>query len=43
MDAYICFMATEMDVLIIEDFVYLKEEQLVGAGDEKWKINAILD
>ena len=26
-DAYRCFMATEMDVLVLENFVLLKEDQ----------------
>ena len=26
-DAYRCFMATNMDVLVLEDFVLLKDEQ----------------
>jgi carbamoyltransferase len=30
-DAYRCFMATEMDVLVLEDLVLLKEEQKGGA------------
>ncbi len=29
-DAYHCFMATNMDVLVMEDFVLLKEEQPAG-------------
>jgi carbamoyltransferase len=29
-DAYRCFMATEMDVLVLEDLVLLKEEQKGG-------------
>ena len=27
-DAYTCFMNTEMDCLVIEDFIYLKEKQI---------------
>ena len=30
-DAYRCFLATEMDVLVLEDFVLLKEEQPASA------------
>jgi len=33
-DAYHCFMATEMDVLVIEDFVLLKKEQPSGNRPE---------
>ncbi len=34
-DAYRCFMATEMDVLVLEDFVLLKSEQQEFTGDCK--------
>ncbi len=30
-DAYRCFLATEMDALVLEDFVLLKEEQPASA------------
>ncbi len=33
-DAYRCFMATDMDVLVLEDFVLLKEEQS-GANERQ--------
>jgi carbamoyltransferase len=33
-DAYRCFMATDMDVVVIEDFVLLKEEQPAAAKHE---------
>jgi carbamoyltransferase len=32
-DAYRCFMATNMDVLVIEDFVLVKEDQRAAAPD----------
>jgi carbamoyltransferase len=31
-DAWRCFMATEMDVLVLEDLVLLKEEQKEGTN-----------
>jgi carbamoyltransferase len=31
-DAFRCFMGTEMDVLVLEDFVLAKEEQAAAAG-----------
>ena len=42
-DAYRCFMATEMDVLVINDFVYFKEEQPDHANREKWQQKFKLD
>ena len=36
-DAYRCFMATEMDILVINDFVYLKTEQPDWEDKTKWK------
>jgi len=38
-DAYRCFMATEMDVLVINDFVYLKTEQPNWEDKSKWQTN----
>jgi carbamoyltransferase len=38
-DAYRCFMATEMDVLVINDFVYFKEEQPDHSNRERWQQN----
>lgn len=37
LDAYKCFMATEMDVLVINNFVYFKEEQPDHTNREKWQ------
>jgi carbamoyltransferase len=34
-DAYRCFLATEMDALILEDFIILKSELKDAAVDEK--------
>jgi carbamoyltransferase len=33
-DAYRCFMATEMDVLVMEDFILLKSQMNVDAEEE---------
>ena len=33
-DAYRCFLATEMDVLVLEDFILLKSQMKVDAGHE---------
>ena len=33
-DAYRCFMATEMDALVLEDFILLKSQMKVDAGHE---------
>jgi carbamoyltransferase len=44
-DAYRCFMRTNMDVLVLENYVLLKAEQTVkpGADDESWKKELVLD
>jgi carbamoyltransferase len=34
-DAYRCFLGTEMDALVLEDFVLLKKDQKGGGPDEK--------
>lgn len=36
-DAYLCFMETEMDVLVIHNFLLVKEEQPDYDNYEKWK------
>jgi len=36
-DAYLCFMRTEMDVLVLEDVVLYKEEQPELKGDQNWR------
>ncbi len=38
-DAYRCFMATEMDALVIENFLFLKEEQEDHENREKWQVS----
>jgi len=42
-DAYICFMRTEMDYLVMENFILDKREQKVLAGDIDWKRKYELD
>lgn len=37
-DAYRCFMATDMDVLVINNFVFLKSDQPDINDKEKWQI-----
>ncbi len=36
-DAYRCFMATEMDYLVIGNYVYIKTEQIDWQNREKWQ------
>jgi carbamoyltransferase len=42
-DAYRCFMRTEMDVLVVGDFVLAKAEQPERPRDERWKREFELD
>ncbi|MBW1863873.1 MAG: carbamoyltransferase [Deltaproteobacteria bacterium] len=42
-DAYRCFMRTEMDVLVIEDFILFKEEQPPWKEGKEWRDELILD
>ena len=42
-DAYRCFMRTEMDVLVIEDFILFKEEQPPWKEGKGWRDELILD
>ncbi|MGI8812242.1 MAG: carbamoyltransferase family protein [Pyrinomonadaceae bacterium] len=42
-DAYRCFMRTEMDVLVLEDFILLKEDQPEAESDESWRQEFELD
>ncbi|OQY79323.1 MAG: hypothetical protein B6D45_00960 [Ignavibacteriales bacterium UTCHB3] len=37
LDAYKCFMRTEIDVLVLENFILLKEEQQEFHEDIKWQ------
>ena len=42
-DAYRCFMRTEMDYLIVEDFILAKTDQPDWDDDESWKEEFELD
>ncbi|HMP86642.1 MAG TPA: carbamoyltransferase [Lacibacter sp.] len=42
-DAYRCFMSTEMDYLVIGDYVYAKTEQPDWQNRDKWKVNFKMD
>jgi carbamoyltransferase len=42
-DAYRCFMRTEMDVLVLENYVLKKEDQKPLEGDSDWKREFELD
>ena len=42
-DAYLCFMRTEMDVLVLENLVLYKTEQQALEGDEDWRERYDLD
>lgn len=42
-DAYLCFMRTEMDVLVLGKFILYKEEQPQMENDENWRDKYELD
>ena len=42
-DAYVCFMRTEMDVLVIGNFFLYKEEQPVFTEEKDWREEYELD
>lgn len=42
-DAYRCFMRTEIDVLVVGNFLLLKEDQTPWEKDEAWKEEFALD
>lgn len=42
-DAYRCFMSTDMDVLVINNFLYFKEEQPNWRDKSQWNVNFKLD
>lgn len=42
-DAYLCFMRTQMDVLILNHFILLKEEQVPLVEEKDWRIQYELD
>jgi len=42
-DAYVCFMRTGMDVLVLEDFVLDKAEQPPWTKDDDWQSDFLMD
>jgi len=42
-DAYLCFMRTEMDVLVLENCILYKEKQKPLSGDTDWRREFELD
>ena len=42
-DAYRCFMSTEIDYLVVNNFVYKKENQINWEDKDKWRIKFKLD
>ena len=42
-DAYKCFMRTEMDYLVIGDYIFSKQEQPDWEQNDNWKKEFILD
>jgi carbamoyltransferase len=42
-DAYRCFMRTDMDVLVLENFILEKTEQAPVVEDESWRKEFVLD
>ena len=42
-DAYLCFMRTEMDILVLENQILIKNEQPVFDKSENWKKEFELD
>jgi carbamoyltransferase len=42
-DAYRCFMRTNMDVLVLENFILARADQAPIAEDESWKKEFVLD
>lgn len=38
-DAYRCFMSTNMDILVLNNFVYVKSEQSDFENKDKWQVN----
>ncbi len=42
-DAFRCFMRTDMDVLVLENFILVKSEQAPVDRDESWRTEFVLD
>jgi carbamoyltransferase len=42
-DAYRCFMSTDMDVLVINNYIFIKKEQEDWENKDKWIVNFKMD
>lgn len=42
-DAYRCFMSTEMDILVVDNFVFVKTEQPDWENKDKWTVKFKMD
>lgn len=42
-DAYKCFMRTEMDVLVMGNYIFNKTDQPQWESDDKWQVDLVLD
>ena len=42
-DAYLCFMRTEIDILVLENYVLYKKDQPALVNDADWKLEYELD
>jgi len=42
-DAYRCFMRTEMDYLVVGNFLFSKKDQPEWQGTDNWKEEFVLD
>jgi carbamoyltransferase len=42
-DAYLCFMRTEIDILVLENYVLYKKDQAPLINDENWQLEYELD
>jgi carbamoyltransferase len=42
-DAFRCFMRTDMDVLVLENFILMKSEQAPVVQDDAWRKEFVLD
>ena len=42
-DAYRCFMRSDLDVLVVDNWIFLKEDQPVSPDDKKWMQEFELD
>ena len=42
-DAYVCFMRTGMDVLVLDDFVLQKADQTPWPADDAWQSDFLMD